>query len=272
MCDDPTRETASRILPGRRAGPQCRLLHRLQGRVVVALMAAASTRAGAAPTVGDGGPPAPDATAADPLREPLLMSEREALAGRIRARTLAVTRLGAPDPRSSVPGPGEIGGGAWVAPDRVITASALVLGWPRHGADHLTVSAPDGRALEAAVGLLDARLGLAVLDVPGLGAPPEDDRGWAPPEEAVRSTVALFGTPAPQRHLWRAVVSLRGTGQRGYYWWVQGDAPLGTPLFDARGRLVSLIGLATPEVPLRGLALPAVALRGLMERRVEWWP
>lgn len=221
----------------------------------------------------DAGAPPPDAgVAADPLREPIDAKSRAALAARLQQVTLVVRRRGAVSPGARDPGPGVDGRGFWAAPGRVVTAFALVTGWPRHGDDRLEVVTPDGAARAAAVGLMDARLGLAVLDVPGLPAPPVASAPWSPPEAAVRASTALFGAPTHGGPLWRAVIGRRGVGQQGYYWWADGSAPLGTPLFDPRGRLCSLVGLPTPEVPGQSLLLPAVALRGLMERSPDWWP
>ncbi len=221
----------------------------------------------------DAGSAAPDAAVvADPLREPIDAKSRAALAERLQQMTIVVRRRGAVSPGVRDPGPGVEGRGFWAAPGRVVTAFALITGWPRHGDDQLEVVQADGTVRAAAVGLMDARLGLAVLDVPGLPAPSVASTPWAPPDAAVRNTAALFGAPNHGGPLWRARVGQRGVGQQAYYWWADGAAPLGTPLFDYRGRLCSLVGLPTPEVPGQSLLLPAIALRGLMDRSPDWWP
>lgn len=221
----------------------------------------------------DAGVPPPDAAvAADPLREPIDAESRAVLAARLQQMTLVVRRRGAVTAGARDPGPGVEGRGFWAAEGRVVTAFALTAGWPRHADDRLEVVTADGVARAAAVGLMDARLGLAVLDVPGLPGPPVASAPWSPPEAAVRASTALFGAPTHGGPLWRAVIGRRGVGQQAYYWWADGSAPLGTPLFDPRGRLCSLVGLPTPEVPGQSLLLPAIALRGLMERSPHWWP
>jgi len=259
-----------------------------------------------------------------------------------------------------------IGAGWHAAPGRVVTAWAAVAGWPGTS-DVLTVQAPDGRWLRAAVGLMDARIGLAVLDVPGLEAPPragsavgskaEEGRALrggrvasvaaegrldGPPRAAVDEAVGpgrrgrtVVRLPMVELNAEVEVVGLaldeaatpesepepassrfggrsptrggRGTSgddtapkvdgpplkldatppvvlevalggppaepERAYHRLAFGPPlPLGTPLFDARGEILTLVSLPSDQSGLAGYVLPTEALAQLLERAEDWWP
>ena len=122
----------------------------------------------------------PLAAAADPrLRAPITGAERIALAAKIAPQVVHVRRDTPPPRNITIPGHGPLDGfGWWAAPGRVLTASALVQGWPQSDADKVLVRTAGGAWRPATVGLIDIRLGLAVLDV----AKAADDPPPAPVE------------------------------------------------------------------------------------------
>ena len=217
------------------------------------------------------------------LRAPVTGKERTILAERIRPQLVDVQRFNPPPRNIVIPGHGpEDGVGWWAARGRVITASALVQDWPRSDGDVVRVRRPGGEWRPATVGLIDIRLGIAVLDVePDPGDPPP------PPVESPEKG-SLYGgrmvysvMPAPvaagaqiAKRVDAGLVNVRVAGPAGgvwaYYWLIAGPVALGTPLFDARGRLVTLVGLrlATGET----LAVPTRAIEALYERRFDWVP
>lgn len=219
---------------------------------------------------------------ADPrLRAPITGAERAALAARIAPQVVHVRRDTPPPRNVTIPGHGPLDGfGWWAAPGRVITASALVQGWPQGDADKVLVRAGDGAWRPATVGLIDIRLGLAVLDVEGAPGDPV-----APPDEAPKAG-AIFGgrtvyaahlaeqdVKAPRRldgGLINVLIAGPAGGALGYYWQLGGPLGLGTPLFDVDGRLVTLVGLQQPTGGT--FVLPIRAIEALYERKHDWLP
>lgn len=222
------------------------------------LSTAGAVRAGPA---ADGGV---DAAAPKPFDDPFTARARADLRARIRPSTVVVRRRGNLPSGMWAPGGAAVEAhGWWAGSKRVVTASVVVDGWPRSRTDRLEIELADGRRFEAAVGLDEAALGLAVLDVPELPAPESTGPAGAA-DAAVAPGRALYAADGSGL-LHRVVVERRAGGQLAYYFRLLGRLAPGTPLFDASGRLVSLIGRDGPE-PLVGLALPAKALRALLER------
>ena len=203
---------------------------------------------------------------------PLSFKAQQALAERLGRRVVQIRRSLPRIAGRRTPGAGAQRGAGWLARSgRVVTASALLRDWPIDDTDRIEVAGEDGVWRPAAVGLLDARLGLAVLDVPDLKSMKE--HASAPPDDrAIRPGRALFSTLGGKT-LVKGVVSAPATGQWSYYFWLEGVAlPLGTPLFDGAGRFVSLVGLKSASSPGRELVLPGQAIRALFERTLEWMP
>lgn len=223
------------------------------------------------------------AASAQPVQRELapFLSQRDRadLRAALAARTLSVRRT-VPPPRGMVAPvpdlrPGQalcLGGG------RALTARALVADWPlagRAGEDRLEVAGADGQWRPAAVGYSDPGLGVAVLDVPGLGDCPGLPTDPGPGDGDVGLGVALYGV-AP------GVAGLAETGVRGpagenpttaWYLLAVGEAfPLGTPLFNGRGTWLTLVGLTDAAVPGRTYILPARAVRAALEDRFRWDP
>ena len=152
-----------------------------------------------------------------------------------------------------------------VAANRVVTASAIVEGWPRDDADVIEIQGADAQWRPAAVGLIDARVGLAVLDVelPAPGQAPAAEKGALWPGRRVYAA----GPSWPIELL----VQARGAGDLRWYWRLAGPPlPPGTPIFDAVGNLVSVIGLlGAGGVPL---ALPEESIADLRAREGDWLP
>ncbi len=227
--------------------------------ILLILSCLSALPAAAAP--GDAGV---DATAPKPFDDPFTARAREALRVGIRPLTVVVRRRGnLPTGLWAPGGATHEAHGWWAGPKRVVTASVVVDGWPRGSRDRIEVELADGRRFEAAVGLDEAALGLAVLDVPDLPAPPTIAPAGAS-DAAVAPGRALYAADGSGL-LHRVLVERRGGGQLAYYFRLLGRLAPGTPLFDPSGRVVSLIGRNGPE-PLIGLALPAKALRALLDR------
>ncbi|MCB9527893.1 MAG: hypothetical protein R3F65_22460 [bacterium] len=222
------------------------MLHRI---AFIALLLSGSV-AGAAP--GEGAP----------LRDPVRVAEREALRVGIRAVTVVVRRRGALPKGMWSPGGGvSEGHGWWAGAGRVVTAAVVGQGWPVGPADVIEVELADGARYPAAVGVSEAALGLMVLDVPGLPPPPRVMEAAVsdPDVSPGRPLYAADGSGL----LHRMVVGRAGDGQHAYYWRLGGWLAPGTPLFDGRGRITSMVGRMGDG---EALALPAKALRALLER------
>jgi|JI10StandDraft_1071094.scaffolds.fasta_scaffold497735_2 hypothetical protein len=195
-------------------------------------------------------------------RGPVTLSERAQLNQVLALQTVEVRRYVPPPPGITVPGGApDLFRGWLAAPDRVVTSSLVVQGWPQGPGDTLEVKAPDGAWHPAAVGLMDAQAGIAVLDV-RVPAPGEaqlaDERRLQPG----RGLFALGGSQPVD-----VQVAERAEGHLGWYWRLRAP-PLvpGTPLFDGQGRLVTLVG--APAL----LALPTEAIDTLVARRPDWRP
>lgn len=235
------------------------MLHRMVAMVVGCLLMALD------------GASAMGAPARDALPyEPVSAAARATLLRLARAVTVGVRRSEGQTGRVQVPGGGKVEGrGWWAGEGRVVTAWVLADGWPRSETDLIEVVDGAGRVHAAAVGVSEAALGLVVLDVPGLGGP---DRGAAPGEGEAEATVAE-GRVAPGRALFaadsemplqRVVIGAPGVGELAYYWQLDGFLAPGTPLFDGRGRLATMVGRVVG--PGEALALPVKALAALLER------
>lgn len=205
-----------------------------------------------------------DAAMPDPFDDPFTARARESLRVRIRPLTVVVRRSGTlPRGMWAPGGAASEFHGWWAGQGRVVTASSELQGWPVTPRDRIEVRLSDGRRFEAAVGLDEAALGLAVLDVPELPAPTAAAEAGAA-DAAVAPGRPLYAADASGL-LHRVVVDRRGSGQLAYYNRLLGGLAPGTPLFDAKGRVVSLVGRRGPA-PTISLALPAKALRALLAR------
>jgi hypothetical protein len=244
-----------RILPVWPSGLQCRILHPLLG---VVLMTAGSP---AKPAEGV------DTRALQPGWEaPLTVESRVRFARQLSAQIVEVRRSeGGPMIGGALP---RLAG--WHASTaRVVTAAWAVLGWPKGDVDHIEVRVAGGPWLAAAVGLVDLRIGYAVLDVPGLPKPAVPVSSRAPATNAVSPAVTLYS--AHGQRLVPVPIAKQGTGQRAYYFHSIGaPLPLGMPLFDTRGGFVSLIGLASDVPTEGGFVLPAGATQLLFVRALDW--
>lgn len=195
---------------------------------------------------------------------------QKALSAEVRSQTVTLRRQVPAGKGIVVPGdPWRYGRGWHASAGRVITVASFVADWPLAAADRLEVIGPDGTVHEAAVGLLESALGLAVLDVDGLGPgptrPPLLDDG------AMYGGGTLFAA-GDSGLLARYAVRGPAQGAFAYYWTLDGVGLPGTPLMSHQGRLVSLIGLTSPTEKGRSFALPVKSLRAVFERAREWQP
>jgi len=193
-----------------------------------------------------------------------------ALAAQVAAQTYTIRRLRPQSKGVVVPGGGWVYAKGWAAgPGRVLTVAAVVADWPLGPKDQLEVIDHKGVPHTAAVGLLESALGLAVLDVGGLGSVPVPTPLLE--EGALYGGRALFGA-GDGGLLARFAVRGPGRDPFGFYWELDGNGLLGTPLVSMEGRLVSLIGVISPTEATRSLALPTKALKAVFERAPEWRP
>ncbi len=222
----------------------------------------------------------PAARAQQPMRTemPVFLSptERTALRARLGAMTLTVRRTLPPPAGMTAPSPDvRLGLGICVGPGRVLTALGPVADWPmpkRAGEDRVEVESPDGVRRPAAVGHVDPSLGVAVLDVPGLGASSCLPAGLTGPGDGDVGLGVLLFAAVPGMNL-LAETAVRGPGQGVSAWFVLADGealPPGTPLFSGRGTFMTVVGAADPDLPGRSWLLPARAVRLLFEERFRW--
>jgi hypothetical protein len=245
------------------------LLHRsVQIGSLLAMCAPFAARAADADAGPDAAPPAP-------IQGPLDIVTRdgqEAVRARLAAVVVELRRTLPPPPGFIVPGGQRVEGTGWVvAPGRVATAHAVVDGWPASKGDLIEVRGADGVWRPAAVGLDDPKIGLAVLDVPGLALALE-----APIAADVRLDPGrtLYGVASPQAPLRPLLVRARGKEAQAWYWIAEGwPQPPGTPLVAPDGSIVAVVGLRVPgDPPDRHLVLPPESLKDLLGRSAAWRP
>jgi hypothetical protein len=232
---------------------------------------------------------APNGVRAQPTRSELPMflteADRAALRSRLATRVVTVARTVPPPVGTTAPIPDRrAGAGLCLGNGRVLTAASLVADWPLVGraggvaADVIEVRLPGEAApRSAAVGYIDAALGIAVLDVRA-------------PIDPATATCAAVADPPPgdgdvglgvvlytslEGRAALAEVAVRGPGQGPLAWYsvAAGDAlPAGTPLFSGRGTFVTLVGEANAGGPGLVGVLPARAVRALWDERFRWDP
>lgn len=213
------------------------------------------------------------------LRVPMTAKKRADLAKKIRPQLVEVQRISPPPRNLTIPGHGPQDGlGWWAAPGRVLTASVLVQDWPRSDDDVIRVRRPGGAWRPATVGLIDVRLGVAVLDVAPDSKDPPAPPAEPPKDGAIYGGRMVYTASRPQpgsapqidAGLINVLIAGGAAPPWGYYWLVGGPVEIGTPLFDVDARLVTLIGLRRPTGET--MALPVRALKALYERRIDWAP
>ena len=67
----------------------------------------------------------------------------------------------------------------------------------------------------------------------------------------------------------RLVMELPIPGPFAFYWTAVGDLPLGAPLTDATGRLLTLVGLRHQTLPGTLLLLPPDAVKAVVKKAGE---
>lgn len=213
------------------------------------------------------------------LRAPITGADRAALAQQLVPQIVQVRRITPPPRNITIPGHGPLDGyGWWAAPGRVLTASVMVQDWPRSKDDQILVRSGTGDWRPAAVGLMDIRLGVAILDVEAQPSDPPAPPAAPPSAGAIfsgRQVYAALASPknAPKRAdggLINVLIARPAGGALAYYWLLGGPVPIGMPLFDAYGRLVTLVGLK--QAAGSTFALPIKALEALYARSIDWMP
>ncbi len=209
----------------------------------------------------------------DELRGVTTADEKATLESLLKERTVDIVRRVPPPKGFTVPGAGLVLGKGWIAAEgRVVTSEALIAGWPERMGDSIEVIAASGKRFRAAVGIQEALLGLAVLDVPGLAAssaarPPTTNLA----DGVMRGGRHLFGIGDSGR-MERFVVGQKGGGAWAYFFKSIGSGSPGTPLVDGLGRLVTVVVRRGGHPVMVPLLAPPKAMRALYEREAEWTP
>ena len=241
-----------RIVPATYPATQCRMLHLLS---VGFLVLCSSLPSFAVETQ--------DSTFFDVLTA----QQAARLEGVIKARTIRIRRTRRLGPLVQVPGGDHVEAYGWLlGRGRVLTASQFVDGWPSGSNDLIEVWIA-GKWVKAAVGLSDYRKGLAVLDV-GLTTGRFELPLTKRPFSIVSGRMA-FGL-GRQGGIQRFRVGAKGKQAFSYYLTVKGRARLGMPLVDARGRLLTLVGLRRTVDAKHTYVLPLEAFEWLVEKKPLW--
>ena len=197
-------------------------------------------------------------------------SQQRELNEKLASMTVRVRRARTTSPRLRVPGQPFFEFQGWrLAKGRVLTASVAVSG---RGALGLEVF--DGKAWKpATIGLIDTRQGVAVLDVDitGLNSKQMGDPVLEQPF-CIGLGRVLFAV-LPDGQFIRAIVRAKGGAPFEYFYQLSHRFPLGTPLTDAKGRLLSLVG-HNFDAASGGWShgLPVEAFKWLMEQKIQWAP
>ena len=123
----------------------------------------------------------------------------------------------------------------------VLTASVELAPSPIEDSVQLAIHR-EGRVIRALVHKFDERMGLAILKLeqPALWLKESADDGAPKAREIWMGRPVFAWSPTGVPH--RFTLGLPKPGQFAYFWRCQGVLPLGTPLTDAKGRLLTLVG------------------------------
>ncbi len=188
-------------------------------------------------------------------------AELKGLQSLIGPRVVQISRRQTKKGGVTYPGGYETHGNGWrLGQSLVLTASALVEGWSAADSDRLTVTI-GGEPRPARVTRIDIRKGIAVLAVEAMPAASERYPTWSPPADREFWPGRPVFAAGPGTHARRFAFTGPSPEPFSYYLSSTGDLPLGTPLTDAQGRLLTLVGLLHFEQPGVIFLLPADALR-----------
>ena len=185
-------------------------------------------------------------------------SARQALQTRLARRTVLIERRATLKAGYTLPGDQKQWVRGWLLKfNKVITASSTLQLSPIEANVKLFVHR-SGQMRKAAVERSDERVGVAVL-ILNSGFSQE---GTVPDSEAPKPREIWMGRPA---FAWsrdgvphRLTLGLPQPGEYAYYWRADGMLPLGTPLTDAKGQLLTMVG--SRALPGVLLLLPPDAL------------
>ena len=199
--------------------------------------------------------------------EVLTAQQAKSLERAIKGRTVRIRRTRRAAPRIRIPGGQYEEAYGWLlVPGRVLTASQFVDGWPAGSKDVIEVWI-SGKWKPAGVGLHDFRKGVTVLDV-GL-AKGDVELPLIKKPFCVEPGRLAFGLGAKGR-IQRFRVGGKGKEPFSYYLTVNQWARLGTPLVDARGRLLTIVGLRRTLDGQHTYVLPLEAFEWLVEKKPLW--
>jgi hypothetical protein len=245
---DPRKQ--GRSLPVGGTVPQCRMLHPLFAMVVLLLLSG----------------PAASVESIDPKALDVVTSEElQVLQARIAARTVSVFRHRTRNGTIVYPGGQVFHGQGWrLSHGEVLTASALVEGWSESAEDVLKVTIGDV-TYSATVQRMDIRRGLAVIAVPVPSSPRFLTERWVAPKDSdLWGGRPLFAVGSG-KYAQRYAVLGPAEGAFRYYLLAEGTLPIGAPLTDAKGRLLTLVGVKHFQRPQLMHLLPAHGMRWVTE-------
>ncbi len=168
------------------------------------------------------------------------------------------SRIPPQHPSAPMLGRERTGVGVAIAPDRVLTAHYLVM-----GAEHVTLTGPDGRERGVAHVSVDHETGLALLTLAGeaLAPAPLGRSSTVVPGEPIflltrdaeggrRGASGHVASVAPFETFWEYML------EHAILTTVVNPGLAGAPLFDAAARLVGIVSLGLANVGRYSLAIP----------------
>ena len=191
---------------------------------------------------------------------------RRDLQTRIAKRTVLIERRPVLKSGYTVPGGHTRWFRGWLLnKGHVLTASVELVPAPIEAHVHLFVQRQD-RSIRARVHKTDKLMGLAILKLEQPATWVKDSTSEVAPKPSEiwmgRPIFAWSPTGVPDRF----TLGLPKPGQFAYFWRAQGELPVGTPLTDAKGRLLTLVG-SRAEPGILHLLPPDALTWGMAEAR-----
>ena len=178
-------------------------------------------------------------------KAPVTVAERETLRANLVQKTVFLHRKWPDPPGFTTPGGRFLNAQGWLlASGRVLTCAEWVRDWPSDPRDVLELSRNAERLQQkefwtASMLWRDVHLGLAMLHADGISAL---NTAPLPQKIPMYAGMRLYAVDALS-HLQEVTLEGRGDGVYAWFWRAHGSLLMGTPLFDAEGRLVSLVAL-----------------------------
>ena len=190
------------------------------------------------------------------LYAPLTVDERAQLQKILRVQTVRLDKQISLDPRFTRPGARPASFQGWRQSSTVVvTSSAIATG----GVEGVVVQWPEDETSKVVATTVDSHLGLAYAKA---ADPNKTDKTFIakPLSSLVLSTgTVLYGLNTAGA-MGRYTIVGQGTDHRSYFYRILGQLPPGTPLFDARGSLVTLVAYGPNLGGTESWVLPSKAI------------